>query len=188
MRVITGSARGRILETLKGDDVVRPTTDKVKEAVFSAVQFEIEGRDFLDVFAGSGQMGIEALSRGARSATFLDSSREAVRCIERNLKVTNLTQFGKIHRCDSLSFVQTTSEKYDVAFLDPPYNTGILQEILPHIAQIMKKTGVIICESALNDKLLQKYYNFTLDRERRYGKIKISIFRNAEFCASANTE
>ena len=185
MRVITGSARGRILETLKGDDIVRPTTDKVKEAVFSAVQFEIEGRDFLDVFAGSGQMGIEALSRGARSATFLDSSREAVRCIERNLKVTNLTQFGVIRRCDSLSFVRSTTEKYDIAFLDPPYNTGILQEILPHIAQIMKKTGVIICESALNDKILQKYYNFTLDRERRYGKIKISIYRHEEFASRA---
>ena len=71
MRVITGSARGRVLETLKGDDIVRPTTDKVKEAVFSSIQFELEGRDFVDVFAGSGQMGIEALSRGAKSALFL---------------------------------------------------------------------------------------------------------------------
>ncbi len=181
MRVITGSARGRALETLKGEDVVRPTTDKVKEAIFSAVQFEIEGRDFLDVFSGSGQMGIEALSRGAKSATFLDTSGEAIRCIERNLKVTNLTHLAKIHRCDALSFVQTTGEKFDIAFLDPPYNSGLLQEILPNIVQIMKKTGVIICESSLNDKILQKYYKFTLDRERRYGKIKVSIYRNEEF-------
>ena len=93
MRVITGSARGRALETLKGDDIVRPTTDKVKEAIFSSIQFDIEGRDFIDVFAGSGQMGIEALSRGAKSAVFIDSSKKAIAVIERNLKV----KIGRAH-------------------------------------------------------------------------------------------
>ena len=181
MRVITGSARGRALETLKGDDIVRPTTDKVKEAVFSAIQFEIEGRDFIDVFAGSGQMGIEALSRGARSATFLDSSKKAAAVIERNLKVTNLQQFATVITANSLSYLQRVDRMYDIAFLDPPYNPGILQEALPIIAQRMKKTGVIICESALNDKILQKYYNFTLDRERTYGKIRVSTYRHEEF-------
>lgn len=181
MRVITGSARGRVLETLKGGDVVRPTTDKVKEAIFSSIQFELEGRDFLDVFAGSGQMGIEALSRGAKSATFIDSSKKAIAVIERNLKVTNLQPFARVICADSLSFLRNGGVQYDIAFLDPPYNTGILQESLPIIAQIMKKTGVIICESALNDKLLQKYYNFTLDRERTYGKIKVSTYRHIDF-------
>ena len=181
MRVITGSARGRVLETLKGGDIVRPTTDKVKEAVFSSIQFEIEGRDFLDAFAGSGQMGIEALSRGAKSATFIDSSKKAIAAIERNLKVTNLQQFATIINADTLSFIRNTGMRFDVAFLDPPYNLGILQEVLPNIAQIMKKTGVIICESALNDKILQKYYKFTLDRERTYGKIKVSTYRHEDF-------
>ena len=181
MRVITGSARGRVLETLKGDDIVRPTTDKVKEAIFSSVQFELEGRDFLDVFAGSGQMGIEALSRGAKSATFLDSSKKAIAVIERNLKVTNLQPFARVICADSLSYLRNCTQKYDIAFLDPPYMTGILQDALPIIAQIMKKTGVIICESALNDKILQKYYNFTLDRERTYGKIKVSTYRHEDF-------
>ena len=181
MRVITGSARGRVLETLKGDDVVRPTTDKVKEAVFSAIQFEIEGRDFIDVFAGSGQMGIEALSRGARSALFLDSSKKAAAVIERNLKVTNLQPFAQVVTANSLSYLRTTDRVFDIAFLDPPYLTGILQEALPLIAQRMKKSGVIICESALNDKILQKYYKFTLDRERTYGKIRISTYRHEDF-------
>ena len=181
MRVITGSARGRALETLKGGDIVRPTTDKVKEAIFSSVQFELEGRDFIDVFAGSGQMGIEALSRGARSAVFVDSSREAVKVIERNLKVTGLSDRARVIRADSLAFLRTCGDSFDIAFLDPPYNTGILQEALPLIAQIMKKTGVVISESALNDKLLQKYYNFTLDRERTYGKIKVSTYRHEDF-------
>ena len=181
MRVITGSARGRALETLKGDDVVRPTTDKVKEAIFSSIQFEIEGRDFVDVFAGSGQMGIEALSRGAKSALFLDANKKAKDVIERNLKVTNLQQFATVVCADSIAYLKNTTREFDVAFLDPPYNKGILQEILPIIAQRMKKTGVIICESELNDKILQKYYKFTLDRERTYGKIKVSTYRHEDY-------
>ena len=181
MRVITGTARGRVLETLKGDDIVRPTTDKVKEAVFSSIQFELEGRDFIDVFAGSGQMGIEALSRGAKSATFLDSSKKAVAVIERNLKVTNLQQLATVIQVNSIHYLKNTPREFDIAFLDPPYLTGILQEAMPIIAQRMKKTGVIICESALNDKILQKYYNFTLDRERTYGKIRVSTYRHVDF-------
>ena len=187
MRVITGSARGRALETLKGEDIVRPTTDKVKGAVFSSVQFEIEGRDFIDVFAGSGQMGIEALSRGAKSAVFLDSSKKAIAVIERNLKVTNLQQFATVICADSVAYLKNTTREFDVAFLDPPYNRGILQEIMPIIAQRMKKTGVIICESALNDKILQKYYKFTLDRERTYGKIRVSTYRHEAFVESESS-
>lgn len=180
MRVITGKARGRILQTLKGDDV-RPTTDKVKEAIFSAIQFEIEGRHFLDLFAGCGQMGIEALSRGAATTTFIDSSKSSIRVIESNLMVTNLKPFARIHCTDAVSFIKNTTEEYDVAFLDPPYNRGILQEVMPIVAQRMKKTGVIICESALNDELLQKYYKFTLDRQKSYGTIKVSIYRHEDY-------
>ncbi len=180
MRVITGKARGRILETLKGDDV-RPTTDKVKEAIFSAVQFELEGRHFLDLFSGCGQMGIEALSRGCATATFIDKSKAAVKVIERNLSVTNLKQFARVYNADSVNFIKNSVDEYDIVFLDPPYNKGILQEVMPLVAQRMKKTGVIICESALNDEILQKYYKFTLDRERTYGKIKVSIYRHEDY-------
>ena len=179
MRVITGKARGRMLETLKGDDV-RPTTDKVKEAIFSAIQFELEGRHFLDLFAGSGQMGIEALSRGASTATFIDRSKLATRVIERNLSVTNLKQFATVRTMDSVDFIKSTTEEFDIIFVDPPYNKGIIQEVMPLCAQRMKKTGVIICESALNDEILQKYYKFTLDRQRTYGKIKVSLYRHRE--------
>lgn len=180
MRVITGTARGRILETLKGDDV-RPTTDKVKEAIFSAIQFELEGRHFLDLFAGCGQMGIEALSRGASTATFIDRNKSAIKVIERNLTVTNLKQFAHVHNCDSLNFIKNSQENYDIVFLDPPYNKGILQEIMPIVAQRMKKTGIIICESALNDEILQKYYKFTLDRQKTYGTIRVSVYRHEDY-------
>ncbi len=180
MRVITGKARGRVLETLKGDDV-RPTTDKVKEAIFSSIQFELEGRHFLDLFAGCGQMGIEALSRGAANTTFIDRNKAAIKVIERNLTVTNLKQFARIHNTDALSFIKTTQENFDIVFLDPPYNKGILQEIMPIVAQRMKKTGIIICESALNDEILQKYYKFTLDRQKTYGTIRVSVYRHEDY-------
>ncbi len=180
MRVITGKARGRVLNTLKGDDV-RPTTDKVKEAIFSAIQFELEGRHFLDLFAGSGQMGIEALSRGCRTATFIDSKKASIKVIEGNLTVTNLKQFAKIYTSDAKDFLKNSDWDYDIVFLDPPYNKGILQEIMPIIAQNMKETGIIICESALNDEILQKYYKFTLDRQRTYGTIRVSIYRHENY-------
>lgn len=180
MRVITGKARGRVLETLKGDDV-RPTTDKVKEAIFSSIQFELEGRHFLDLFAGCGQMGIEALSRGCATATFIDRNKSAISVIERNLTVTNLKQFARVLSVDATNFIKNHADEYDIIFLDPPYNKGILQEIMPLCAQIMKKTGIIICESALNDEILQKYYKFTLDRQKTYGTIKVSIYRHEDY-------
>ena len=126
MRVITGTARGRKLEQLIGDDV-RPTTDRVKEAVFSIIQFNIEGRRFLDLFAGSGQMGIEALSRGAKEAVFVDNRKESVEIIKRNLKSTKLDENAKVIPMDSNSYLNVNSEKFDFVFIDPPYETGLLQ-------------------------------------------------------------
>jgi len=180
MRVITGEARGRRLETLEGADV-RPTTDKVKEAIFSAIQFDIQGRTFLDLFAGSGQMGIEAISRGAVSATFVDSSRKAVEVVRKNLNNVGFYSRAKVVHTDSLGFLNMNSEPFDIAFLDPPYGTGLLQQALPLVAEKMKKTGIIIAESNENDEILQSYGEFVLDRERHYGKIKVSVFRHKDF-------
>ena len=180
MRVITGSARGRKLLTLQGDDV-RPTTDKVKEAVFSAIQFDIEGRVFLDLFAGSGQMGVEALSRGAKSAVFVDSSRKAVEIVRKNLAAADLYSKGKVIHADSLTFVETSAEEFDIVYLDPPFGTGLLQEALKKIAEKIKKTGLIIAESNENEVLLQKYGEFVLDRQKHYGTIKISMYRHKDY-------
>src|SRR5690554_4705969 len=116
MRVITGSARGRVLQTLPGDDV-RPTIDRVKEAVFSIIQFEIEGRRVLDLFGGSGQMGIEALSRGAQSCVFVDNSRVATDVIKENLKTTKLAEKSQVLLTDALTFLKTTKLAFDIVFL-----------------------------------------------------------------------
>lgn len=180
MRVITGTARGRRLETLEGEDV-RPTTDRIKEAVFSIIQFETEGRIFLDLFAGSGQMGIEALSRGAKQAYFADSAKKSIETVKRNLKATGLQANAKVAQTDFHSFLSMLPVKADIAFLDPPYRTGILQEALALTAPHMRETGVMIAENPLEEPLAESYGDFVRDRQYRYGKIKITTFRHKDF-------
>ncbi|MBQ5398137.1 MAG: 16S rRNA (guanine(966)-N(2))-methyltransferase RsmD [Ruminococcus sp.] len=180
MRVITGEARGRRLITLEGEDV-RPTTSKVKEAVFSMIQFDIQGRTFLDLFAGSGQMGIEALSRGAESAVFVDSSRKAVEVVRKNLNNTGFYERAKVLHTDSLSYLDLAPEPFDIVFLDPPYSTGVLQKALSKVCKNVKKTGIIIAENSENEEILPEYGEFVLDRQKHYGKIKISMYRHRDF-------
>lgn len=180
MRVITGIARGRKLETLDGLDV-RPTTEKVKEAVFSSIQFDIEGRKILDLFAGSGQLGIEALSRGAESAVFVDASPDSVAVVTRNIKAVGFEDKAKIIRKDYFSFLASDSDQFDIAFLDPPYREGILEKAATLTASKMSDYGIIICEHPADLKLpecLDK--GFILKKQMKYGKISVSIFRKAD--------
>lgn len=176
MRVITGSARGRRLITLEGEDV-RPTTDKVKEALFSIIQFEIEGRKVLDLFAGSGQLGIEALSRGAKSAVFVDLSRQAVEVVKKNLEATGFTKSAVVLNTDSIAFAATRAENYDIAFIDPPYGKGLLQKALPLVADIMNDGGVIVCEAPYDEEIPETAGEFTLVKTYKYGKIKLATYR-----------
>lgn len=176
MRVITGKARGRRLETLEGTDV-RPTTDKVKEAVFSSIQFDIEGRRVLDLFAGSGQLGIEALSRGAESAVFVDLNPEAVAVINRNIKATGFESRAKVIRADYFSFAASASDKFNIAFLDPPYKAGLLEKALNTVTGIMSENGIIICEHPADVALPEAAGIFTLSRRAKYGKISVSIYK-----------
>ena len=179
MRVITGTARGRVLETLPGEDV-RPTTDRVKEAMFSIIQFELEGRRVLDLFAGSGQLGIEALSRGAASATFVDSSKDSIRCVKSNILKTGFKSESVVVQADSLTFIRTCRETFDIAFLDPPYSKGILQTALPFAAQRMNAGGVIICEHPAGEKMPSQAGNFEIYREYKYGKTSLTVYRKKE--------
>ena len=178
MRVITGTARGRRLKTLEGSDV-RPTTDRVKEAVFSVIQFDIEGRRVLDLFAGSGQMGIEALSRGACEAVFVDSSSASVAVVRENLRTCGRPKAAVVVQGNALAYLSPRSgrREFDYAFLDPPYRKGILQSVLPAVASVMKPGGAIICESPSDEELPESAGDFTIDREYRYGRIRISFYR-----------
>lgn len=179
MRVITGTARGRRLITLEGEDV-RPTTDRVKEALFSIIQFEIEGRKILDLFAGSGQLGIEALSRGAKSAVFVDLSKKSVEVVKQNLESTGLGKNAIVLNTDSIAFAASRADRYDIAFLDPPYRTGLLQKALPLTANIMNEGGVIICEAPFDEELPEEVGSFKMTKEYKYGKIKLVTYRFEE--------
>lgn len=179
MRVITGKARGRRLQALEGVDV-RPTTDRVKEAMFSIIQFELEGRRVLDLFAGSGQLGIEALSRDAHCATFVDQNRKSIAVIEENLKSTGLDKNTIVKNSDALSFLTTTKDVFDIAFLDPPYHNNYIDRVLPLLCERMSQGGVIVCESQLDEDLPQEAGDFRIYKEYRHGKIKITIYRNSE--------
>ena len=176
MRVITGTARGRKLITLEGEDV-RPTTDRVKEALFSIIQFEIEGRRVLDLFAGSGQLGIEALSRGAQSATFVDINKDAIDIIRKNLKATHLEDLAKVFNADSVSFIKSQVNIYDIIFIDPPYGKGLVQKVLPYAADITTRGGIIVCEVPSKEELPQEVGNFKLYKRYNYGKTEIVIYR-----------
>ncbi len=179
MRVITGTARGMKLKTLEGL-AVRPTTDQVKESVFNIVQFEVPGARVLDLFAGSGQLGIEALSRGASSATFIDSSRESVAVVNENLEHTKLSKCAIVKNEDALNFLNFTKDTFDIAFLDPPYRKDIITSVLPLLSEKMSDGGVIICETAREEELPVSAGRFVLYKEYRYGKIKLTVYRNGE--------
>ena len=181
MRVITGTARGRRLKELKGQQT-RPTTDKVKEAVFSAIQFEVESARVLDLFAGTGQLGIEALSRGAAHAVFVDNRKEAVELIRENLALTDLAQKGQVLCSDALGYLQAGREAFDLIFLDPPYAAPLLEQALESIARfdILASDGIIIAESPADKQLPAACAGCVRTKEYRYGKIKVTHYRRAQ--------
>ena len=177
MRVISGTARGRRLKELQGMDT-RPTTDKVKESIFNIIQFDIEGRRALDLFGGTGQLGIEALSRGAARCTFLDQRKEAVALIRENLKTTGLSERAAVLQGDAISFLTTCREKFDLIFLDPPYQSDLLERALDAITRIdiLNGNGIILCESSVEKTLPQPNGPYEMGREYRYGKIKLTLY------------
>lgn len=179
MRIITGSARGRRLITLEGASV-RPTPERVKEALFSILQFQMEGRRVLDLFAGSGQLGIEALSRGAKEAVFVDAGKEPVSVVTKNLESTGLTDRAQVMHMDFSAFLLRRNEPFDIAFLDPPYRTGLLERALPMVAAVMNPGGTIICEHPSDEKLPETAGDFIKEKDYRYGKILLTLYRHKE--------
>lgn len=176
MRVITGNARGKRLVTPQGRDV-RPTSEKVKEAIFSAIQFDIEGRRILDLFAGSGQLGIEALSRGAQSATFVDSGAASIKAIKQNLENTGFNDCSKVYTSDYSSFAAMCRDTFDIAFLDPPYNEGLLVPAIKSVLPLMSDFGTIVCEYPPEVEIPENIGGFEIYRTYRYGKINVTIYR-----------
>lgn len=175
MRVITGTARGRRLKEPKNYDI-RPTTDMVKEAVFNIVQCDVEGRRVLDMFAGTGQMGIEALSRGAAEVVFTDENREAVALVRENLKLCGFD--ARVEQTESVAYLGRCAP-FDLIFVDPPYDTGLIDSALHKIqnVDILSDGGIIICESRREKSMPDMNAPYSRVLERCYGKVKITVYK-----------
>lgn len=178
MRVITGKARGVQLKTPDGM-LTRPTTDRVKEALFSIINFEIPGAKVLDLFGGTGQLGIEALSRGAKSAVFVDAREEACKLIRENLKRTKLEQDAAVVRSDYLDYLGRCREQFNIIFLDPPYAEVFLENSLNRITEIdiLQSNGIIVTERPLGKELPWELAGYTRSRDYKYGKTLLTIYR-----------
>ncbi len=177
MRVITGKARGMKLVSLEGTDIIRPTADAVKESMFSIVQFDVEDAVVLDLFAGSGQLGIEALSRGAAKAYFVDSSRASIEVVKQNLAHTKLEENAVVVNMPNSAFLRTARDKIDIAFLDPPYGKNLIARSLPALTEIMSADGIIVCEHEAECRLPQEENGFTIAKQYKYGKIALTVYR-----------
>lgn len=176
MRVITGTAKGRRLQTPPGLET-RPTTEVAKEAVFSMIQFEVEGAEVLDLFAGCGQMGIEALSRGAKSCVFVDSAKTCQQVQRQNLSHTGLARRARVVAGDAASYLKTAAGLFDIVFMDPPYGQGIAAAALPLAAEVTRENGVILCEHERGDDLPEQAGKFVRQKQYRYGKTMVSLYR-----------
>lgn len=178
MRIITGSARGTKLQTLDGE-LTRPTSERTKEAIFNMIQFDIEGRRVLDLFGGSGQLALEALSRGAVSATIVDSNPDAVKIIKENAKKTHLFEKCVVLTKDYNAYLKGNGkEKFDIIFLDPPYDTDMQKKSLSMILEneMLNFGGIIVLESGKDE--IPEYGSLTLHKHSRYGHSYVTVLIN----------
>ena len=169
MRVITGSARGKRLKTLDGLDV-RPTSDKVKEAIFSIIQFDLPGASILDLFAGSGQLGIEALSRGANHCVFVDKSRASIAVIKENIENCGFGSMSRVVNMDSIDYLRAAKPGIDIALLDPPYEMGVIEKALPLLEPKLSDMAYVICEHESGLELPEEVGKLVKYRTYSYGK------------------
>lgn len=172
MRIIAGTARSLPLKTVEGLDT-RPTTDRIKETLFNIIQDEIPGCYFLDLFAGSGQMGLEAVSRGAQYAVFVENNKKAAACVEDNIRFTKFTKETKLYNSDVLSALRAMEGKYrfDIIFMDPPYKQELEYDVLSYLkdSSLLKENGIIIVEASLDTAFdYLPDMGFTLKRLKTY--------------------
>lgn len=178
MRVISGKAKGVVLKTPEGLNT-RPTTDRVKEALFSIIQFELPAARVLDLFAGSGQLGIESLSRDAKSAVFIDEREDACKLVRENLRRTKLESLGKVIRSDYIAYLKRCNEKFDIIFLDPPYAEVFLENSLKMITEIdiLQTGGIIVTERPVGKDLSLEFPGYSRSKDYKYGHTVLAMYR-----------
>jgi 16S rRNA (guanine966-N2)-methyltransferase len=189
MRIITGLYKGRILKTVK-DLSVRPATDRVKQTIFDmlATRVDLDGASVLDLFAGSGSLGIEALSRGAERAVFVETSPAAIASIEANLAMLDCNDAAEIHETDALAFITRSNEHYDIIFADPPYEFDETQNI-PEIvftSGILKRYGMLIIEHATSLRF-ESTQLYNTGPEKKFGRTVVTFFTHRKMEGTHNT-
>lgn len=173
MRVVSGISKGIPLDAPKGLST-RPTTDKVKEAVYSSIQGRIDKASVLDLFAGSGGMGIEALSRGAAECVFVDADKSAIHCIKNNLTKAHLE--GIVIEKEALRFLRGCDKKFDIIFSDPPYNKGLTQRLIPLASNLLNDNGVLLCETDDAEPRPEPTDGLVVHKVYKYGRVIITAF------------
>lgn len=179
MKVIAGSAKGQNLIPLNCNKI-RPTENRIKEAWFSIIQFEIANATVLDLFCGSGQLAIEALSRGAKFCRCVDSLRYASKIQKENLAKTKFLDKAEIVTSDAIKFLKKTNQQFDFVFLDPPYGLGLLVKALEQLPKNLNQNGTIICEHESGLNIPANFQNIKLQKQYHYGKINLTVFKNCE--------
>ena len=187
MRVISGSARGTVLKTPDGR-TTRPTSDRVKEAMFSIIQFDIPGARVLDLFGGTGQLGIEALSRGAQKAVFVDAQEAACKLIQENLRRTKMESRANVIRGNYLDYLNRTTEKFDIILLDPPYAEDFLENALKRISEIdiLQSGGIIVAERPIEKGMPCDCNGMSRSKDYKYGNTFLTIYRKDELHEDCN--
>ena len=183
LRIITGKAKGKRIETLPGE-ATRPTSERIKEALFSSIQFDIEGRRVLDLFAGSGQLGLESLSRGAESVSFVDMSREAIDIVKRNAKFTGFFDSCRYIVSDFRNYIRKASgrDKYDLVFIDPPYSMECCADALRRLvsSELLSAGAIVVLESGSEEINADELEGFEVIKSTHYGKktfLNILLYR-----------
>ncbi len=176
MRIVAGELRGRKLQALEGEET-RPTLERVKEGMFSSIQFVIEGAKVLDLFAGSGQLGLESLSRGASFAVFIDQNPAATAIVTQNCKAMGVFSSCRVATMSAESFLAGSREQFDIIFLDPPYRKGTLERLLPAVAEHTTPGGYVLCESEPESALPEQVNGLELVKQYRYGTVMVTRYR-----------
>lgn len=184
MRVIGGKAKGRRLASVSGSKT-RPTADRIKESLFNIIANEVANVDFLDLFAGNGGIGIEALSRGAGQVVFIDKNRHCTKMIKTNLNTTELGDRAEVYTNDvirALSVLERKGRIFDVVFIDPPYNQGYIEKTLSALSEykLVKKDGLVITELSNKEDIPDSVLNLFLTRNENYGDTILGFYRNKE--------